>query len=66
MMVVNQNVCHVSVSFCAFSAALFKTESFATRIKFVANKTKLSGGNSATFFSDDEFFLSAAGVSSNK
>jgi len=36
-------------------------ESFATHIKFVANKTKLSGGNSATFFSDDEFFLSAQG-----
>jgi len=40
-------------------------ESFATHIKFVANKTKLSGSNSATFFSDDEFFLSAAGFSSD-
>jgi hypothetical protein len=55
----------MSVSLCVYSgAAKFSIESFATRIKFIANKTKLSGGRSATFFSDDEFFLSAAVVSS--
>ena len=66
MMVVNQNVCHVSLSECSFDAALFITKSAPHKSNSVANKTKLSGGKCATFFSDDEFFLSSVAVSSKK